>query len=156
MADEDDIEYAAISRELGMFLRRFLRMHEKRGDPDHHGLDRAAFMLLGRIVGEGPARLSTLAADMCVDLSVVSRQVAALEAAGLVERTADPADRRASLITATDTGAKVFARKRERLLSQLRGMLSDWSSAERREFARLFAKFNDAIPARGATTEQER
>jgi DNA-binding MarR family transcriptional regulator len=152
-----DDEYVAIAKQLGMFMRHAERLHaDKRADADGYGLERSTFMLLGRIANDSPVRLSVLAGDLCVDPSVVSRQVAALEAAGLVERTADPADRRASLITATDTGAKVFARKRERLLSQLRGMLSDWSSAERREFARLFAKFNDAIPARGATTEQER
>ena len=38
--------------------------------------DRAAYLLLGRIAVDGPGRLSTLAGDLCVDLSVVSRQVA--------------------------------------------------------------------------------
>src|SRR3712207_9297169 len=105
-------EYAAIGRELGMFLRRWVRVQERRGEPRWPGVDRAAFMLLGQIVQDGPGRLSALAGQLCVDPSVVSRQVAALEAAGLVTRTADPADRRASLIAATGARADLFAPQR--------------------------------------------
>jgi len=94
-------EYAAIGRELGMFLRRVNRLHDKRSDSPVEGPDRAAYALLGRVAADGPLRPSALAGDMCVDLSVVSRQVAALEAAGLVARSSDPADRRASLIAVT-------------------------------------------------------
>jgi DNA-binding MarR family transcriptional regulator len=140
-------EYAALGRELGMFLRRWLRMQDKRGGPHTDGLDRAAYMLLGRVVGDGPGRLSALAVDMCVDLSVVSRQVAALEAAGLVARTTDPVDRRASLIGATDAGAELFRRERETFLALLRTLLADWTSAERAEFAHLLGRFNVAMAA---------
>ena len=141
---EED-EYAAIARELGMFLRRTLRMQDKRADAG--GLDRSAFMLLGRISHEGPARLSRLAGDMCVDLSVISRQVAALEAAGLVQRTPDQTDRRASVIAATDAGAEMFNRKREHFMALLRSLLADWTPAERAEFARLMGRFNGAMAA---------
>jgi DNA-binding MarR family transcriptional regulator len=144
MADED--EYLAIGRQIGQFFRRAERFHHgihlTAGD---HPLERAAYGLLGRIASGGPGRLSTLAADMCVDLSTVSRQVAALEAAGLVRRAPDPADRRASLIEATETGAEVFARNRDKWIAALRHLLSDWTPAERREFARLFARLNDAM-----------
>jgi DNA-binding MarR family transcriptional regulator len=104
-------------------------------------------MLLGRISTDGPARLSRLAGDMCVDLSVVSRQVAALEAAGLVKREHDPADRRASVITTTDLGADYFNRKREHFRALLRTLLADWTPAERAEFARLMGRFNGAMAA---------
>jgi DNA-binding MarR family transcriptional regulator len=152
---EED-EYLAIARQLGMFLRRAERLHAGvRSGADGFGLERSTFMLLGRVAGDGPVRLSTLAADLCVDLSVVSRQVAALESAGLVSRTGDPSDRRASLIAVTTTGEEVFTRKRDRFLSVLRGILSDWTSTERQEFARLFGRFNEAIATTAVATEQE-
>ncbi len=142
-----DDEYQAIGRQLGLFFRRADRFHQSiQLDACGRPLERAAYGVLARIVsGEPAARLSALAADLCVDLSTVSRQVAALEAAGLVRRTPDPTDRRASLIEATETGAEVFARNREKWLGALRGLLADWTLAERQEFARLFARLNDAM-----------
>jgi DNA-binding MarR family transcriptional regulator len=144
---EDVDEYAAISRELGMFLRRATRLHDKRGDQHGNGLDRAAYMLLGRVAADGPLRPSALAELVCVDLSVVSRQVSALQAAGLVARSPDPGDRRASLIAATEAGMELFARKREKFQALLRTLLADWSSGDRADFARLLGQFNAAFAA---------
>jgi DNA-binding MarR family transcriptional regulator len=138
-------EYADIARELGLFLRRWHRLQDKRAE--NAGLDRAAFMLLFRLMGEGPARLSRLAGDMCVDLSVASRQMAALEAAGLVRRTPDPADRRASVIEVTDAGIEMFHRKRDRSVAFLRALLADWTEADRAAFVRLMGRLNGALAA---------
>jgi DNA-binding MarR family transcriptional regulator len=144
---DDDSEYAAISHELTMFVRRALRMQDKRRDPSGLGLDRAAYHLLGHLATEGPGRLSTIASDMDVDLSVISRQVAALEAAGLVVRASDPADRRASRVAATDAGLDLFHRNRAALRKKLGALLADWTEAERVEFARLMRRFNAALTA---------
>jgi DNA-binding MarR family transcriptional regulator len=145
MPGQESDEYTAIGRELGQFMRRMTRVQSKRADPDAPALDRAAFQLLHRLVADGPARLSTLATDLVVDLSVVSRQIAALEAAGLVVRASDPADRRASLIAASDAGTDLFNRKRARFQEWLRTMLADWTEDERTEFARLMKRFNEAM-----------
>jgi DNA-binding MarR family transcriptional regulator len=139
----EDGEYAAISHELGVFVRRLLR--DKR--PTGLGLDRAAHHLLSRLATDGAGRLSEIAADMGVDLSVVSRQVAALEAAGLVVRSVDPADRRASRVAATDAGLDLFHRNRAELRKKLRALLADWTEDERVEFARLMRRFNEALTA---------
>jgi DNA-binding MarR family transcriptional regulator len=140
-------DYAAIGQELGTFVRRVARLQDKRRDPSGFGLDRVAYHLLSRLVIDGPGRLSALAADMCADLSVVSRQVATLEAAGLTTRAPDPADRRASLIAATDAGRDLFTRRRAQLRTKLGSMLADWTDAERDEFARLMRRFNEAMAA---------
>jgi DNA-binding MarR family transcriptional regulator len=140
-----DSEYLAIGWQLGAFLRRAERFrHGVQFQADGRLLERASYGLLARIT-EGPARLSALAADLSVDLSTVSRQVATLESAGLVRRTADPTDRRASLIEATETGVTVFTQNREKWLGALRGLLADWTPAERQEFSRLFARLNQAM-----------
>jgi DNA-binding MarR family transcriptional regulator len=139
-------DYVQIGRQFGLFLRRADRFYaELRGEQDGLDLERADYILLGRVAGSGPARLTALAEDVCLDLSTVSRQVGALAAAGLVTRTADPTDRRAQLIEATPAGHEVFARNRERWLAALRDLLGDWTPEERREFARLFTRFNDAM-----------
>lgn len=147
--------HVQIGRQLGLFLRRFERMHaELKVTSDGVNLERAAYGLLGHIVTDGPARLSALADVACVDLSAVSRQVAALESAGLVARTTDLSDRRASVITATDTGQEVYTRNRKVWLAALEELLADWSPEERLEFARLFARLNTALGTRGVKQEK--
>lgn len=149
-----DDEYLAIGRQFSLFFRRAERFHHSvHLDVAGRPLERAAYGLLSRIASGGPERLSALAADICVDLSTISRQVAALEAAGLVRRTPDPRDRRASLIEATETGAEVFAQNRGKWVGALRELMADWTSAERQEFARLFARLNEAME-RGATVHR--
>lgn len=155
---EETDDYLKIGRQFGLFLRRADRLHtDLKVGPEGLDLERAAYMLLGRIVSEGPARLSVLADDICLDLSTVSRQVAALEAAHLVARTPDSADRRASVIAATDTGLEVFARNKEIWRAAMYELLSDWTPEERSEFARLFTRLNDTIAARaGGGMRQEK
>ncbi len=148
MTDWSD-DHAQISRQFGLFLRRADRFYaDLRVEPDGLDLERGAYLLLGRIATDGPARLSVLAEDVCLDLSTVSRQVAALEAVGLVGRTTDSADRRASVIAATDAGVAIFSRNREVWLAALRDLLADWTPGERAEFARLFTRLNNNIAVR--------
>ena len=139
-------EYQAIARQFGLFLRRAYHFHQDlqlHADGPH--LERAAYLTLSRIATDGPVRLSALANGLCVDPSTISRQVAALEAAGLVCRTRDLSDRRASLVAVTDKGVEVCAHHRDKWLAALRELLVDWTPAERQEFARLFARLNEAI-----------
>ena len=141
--------HAQIGRQFGLFLRRAERLHAGlRLDRAGLDLERAAYLLLGRIVADGPARVTALADDLALDLSTVSRQVATLEAAGLVGRTTEASDRRASVIAATDLGVAVFDRNRAVWLATLRDLLADWTDEERATFARLFARLNDDIAAR--------
>ena len=148
--DAADELHLLIGRQLGLFMRRSERFYTdiKGGDLS---LERAAFLLLGRIVSGVPTRLSVLAEDVGLELSTISRQVAALEAAGLVARTTDISDRRASVIEATPQGLELFDRCREVWLGALRDLLSGWTLAEKTEFARLFTRFNDAIAAHAHT-----
>ena len=145
----NDDAYAEIGRQFGIFLRRADRFYaDLRLGPDGLDLDRSAYLLLGRIVAAGPTRLSALADGLRLDLSTISRQVHALEAAGLVGRTTESTDRRASLIAATDRGREIYNRNRAVQQAALRDLMSDWTDAERDEFARLLTRFNDTIASR--------
>jgi DNA-binding MarR family transcriptional regulator len=138
-----DDEYVVIGQLIGQFYRHSHRFYQRL--PFEPPLERAAYTLLARIVGDGPARLTALAEHLALDLSTVSRQVAALEAAGMVSRTPDPADRRACVIAATETGREAFSRHRQTWVGALRELLADWTPEERREFTRLFARLNNSI-----------
>ena len=112
-------------------------------------LDRAGFGALVAL-GDEHMRLSDLATRQGLDISTVSRRVAQLEAAGLVERSADPADRRASVVSLTERGREVVASISELRRELLESVVADWSERERREFARLLARFADDLTSFGA------
>lgn len=107
-----------------------------------------SLFLIARLVKEGPTRAKDLAEATCTDQSTVSRQVAALVRAGLVERQADPDDGRASILVPTALGVdrlnKHFA-NRGRALEPL---LEDWSSQERGQFVELLRRFTSSLDSR--------
>jgi DNA-binding MarR family transcriptional regulator len=65
-----------------------------------------------------------------LDPSTVSRAVAALVTDGLVRRTADPADRRASHLTVTDAGRAALADTQDWYGRVLTRALADWTPDE--------------------------
>ena len=64
---------------------------------------------------------------------------------GLVERTADPEDGRATLLAATDEGRRVFEENRRVRNERIAEMLADWSVADRRNLAALLGRFSTAF-----------
>ncbi|MDG4763425.1 MarR family winged helix-turn-helix transcriptional regulator [Solwaraspora sp. WMMD406] len=149
--DADDAELIAVGKQFGTFYRSLHLFYQRiRFDPP---LERAAYTLLVRIAGDRPARLSVLAEDLALDISTVSRQVAALEAAGLATRTPDPTDRRASVIAPTELGQQVFARNRAIWLAEIRVLMAGWTAAERAELTRLLTQLNDSITTRYGGTD---
>jgi DNA-binding MarR family transcriptional regulator len=84
---------------------------------------------LSTIERHGPLSPSELAERESVRRPTATRIVASLEERGLAERTADPDDRRASLISATPEGRALLKRLRGRknayIAKRLRGMDAD-------------------------------
>jgi DNA-binding MarR family transcriptional regulator len=82
-----------------------------------------------------------LAGQLGRDHSTVSRQMAKLEAAGLLERFDLPADGRVRQARLTARGRKAFAdlgAARRRLLDRV---LADWSDHDRDVMTRLLGRF---------------
>ena len=69
---------------------------------------------LATIDCHGPLTPSELAVRERIQRPTATRVLARLEEAGLVERTADPADRRSSLVTTTGEGKALLQTVRER------------------------------------------
>ena len=84
---------------------------------------------LATIEREGPLTPSALADRERIQRPTATRAVARLEAAGLVSRTADPADRRVVRVAITPDGAALLKRTRSRknqyLARRLRGLSAD-------------------------------
>ena len=86
---------------------------------------------------DGDQRCSALAAQVGVDVSVASRQLAVLARLGYVERRPDPQDGRASLLRLTDAGTAALAATRALRAEWALGALADWDESEARVLSDL-------------------
>jgi len=133
-----------IEQQLTILLRRVQSIHFSTawGEVD---LDRSAYGIMCRLADEGPQRLGSLAQAFGLDPSTITRQVQALESAGLASRSTDTADRRASILDLSAEGREVLSRTREHRRARFEAALSDWTVKERTEFGRLLEKFNISV-----------
>lgn len=129
---------------LAMQIGRRMKLRQP-GDE----VDAATIPLLHVLTCSGDIRLSDLAQLMHLDASTVSRHARQLEERGLIARTDDPDDRRASRIAITDLGTKAlgsFVGQRKRQLAQV---LSAWSGEDRACLHRLASRFVTDLNAGG-------
>jgi DNA-binding MarR family transcriptional regulator len=78
----------------------------------------------------GAARVSQVADELQVDLSVASRQVASLHAAGYVKRIPDPRDGRSQKLKLTGAGKRALRKAQERSAEVLDRATERWTEAE--------------------------
>ncbi|TQM78459.1 DNA-binding MarR family transcriptional regulator [Saccharothrix saharensis] len=98
-----------------------------------------------------------LASSAGLDPSTVSRAVAALVTNGLVERRADPADGRASILVVTERGHAALADARDWYDRLLGRALADWSPEEVEALTRALGRLTtDVEGALGSTLEAAR
>jgi DNA-binding MarR family transcriptional regulator len=109
--------------------------------------DHSQLFLLVRLAQNGPRRASDLAEQLCADPSTVSRQVASLVKAGLIERRADPDDGRASILAATELGLDRVREFSAHRGATMRPVIADWSKDERDDLLRLITKYTEGIEA---------
>ncbi|HEY3122148.1 MAG TPA: MarR family winged helix-turn-helix transcriptional regulator [Vicinamibacteria bacterium] len=112
-------------------LRRF--SVAERADVSCCGLTVAQAAALEALRLEGPQRPGALCRRLGVDASTLTRNVDRLEAAGLVERAADPEDGRAVTIQLTTGGARAAARVEQQELGFAAAVLQRLPAAQRRK-----------------------
>jgi DNA-binding MarR family transcriptional regulator len=108
-------------------------------------LDRALFPLLVGIERFGPIGVVEMADRVGRDYTTVSRQVAKLEALGLVVRQGSAADRRVREAVITEKGkamTDMVDTARDRIG---RAIFETWSARDVDELVRLMRKFADAL-----------
>jgi DNA-binding MarR family transcriptional regulator len=135
----DDLE---VADDIGMSLARLHRLIScVSSQGSKAGIDRPTFMLLATLAEQGPRRSGALAETLHSDPSTVSRQVAQLVKAGLVERQVDKQDGRATVLAATERGLALLADLRGRRNAQIAQMITHWPDGDRVQFAELFDRF---------------
>jgi DNA-binding MarR family transcriptional regulator len=138
---EIDAALLSVSRVMNQ-----VRVHAKLRADAGVDIDRAGAAVLYKLLVESESlRLRDLAERLGIDSPAVTRKVQQLEQLGLVARSADPEDGRASRLVLTRDGRRSI----ERLLAArrlwLEGLLEDWPVADRREFSRLLQLFASTI-----------
>jgi DNA-binding MarR family transcriptional regulator len=117
-------------------------------------LDSGSFWLLKSLASSGPLRVTDLAVCANLDASTVSRHVAQLHSAGLIERTPDPVDGRAQRVKLSDAGAaRIDAALRSRR-ALLEKALESWDPSELDQLDRLLTRFAADVEALTQTMEK--
>ncbi|WP_020669283.1 MarR family winged helix-turn-helix transcriptional regulator [Amycolatopsis nigrescens] len=124
---------------------------------DERNLHPAAAMLLSDLAKHGESRPSELAKRRMVDVSVVSRQIAQLSAAGLIERRPAPEDGRAALVQVSEEGYRELCRWRGMHVDFIQRALAAWDDRGVVELTeRITAMNEDLRDALGGAREVER
>ena len=153
--ERPDIDASA--KAVTLRIGRAARYVERRmqGIFDEFGLEAHEFHVLGVLRRSGdPYRLSPteLARTLLLTSGSVTNRVSQLERAGLVARTADPADRRGILVELTPKGREIIDRAVDAHVAAEARALGALSAGEREDLARLLRKllvsFGDKRPVR--------
>ena len=131
-----------LEREVGVLIRRIKRVIGERARAVHEDLQPASYLMLSWLVDEGPVRASAMVERFNIDKGAISRQLQHLDELGLVVRTPDPDDGRASLVAASDDARRRLAdvaADRRKLLDE---QLGDWTAEELEGFAGMLERYN--------------
>ncbi|MFF0383323.1 MarR family winged helix-turn-helix transcriptional regulator [Streptomyces sp. NPDC004286] len=127
-----------IQREMTAFARR-ARASAGRMHPE---LSLVSYTLLGHLEERGGCRATDLASHYALDKSTVSRQVGALERAGLIERRLAPEDARVQVLHLTQAGEEILAQVTERRRGAFQERLADWPEDDLVRFAAYLERYN--------------
>jgi DNA-binding MarR family transcriptional regulator len=136
---------------LMMALGRRMRQRQP-GDE----IDYSAFPLLKLLSHQGPMRLSALAAVLGLDASTVSRHARQLEDRGLLERTLDPDDRRASRVAVSEQGNACLAKGFETRKQLMTHALDGWTDEERDTLRELLHRLVQTLLTQNEAQESTR
>ncbi|GAA2018116.1 hypothetical protein GCM10009756_02940 [Pseudokineococcus marinus] len=119
-----------------------------------HGLSPHQARALRAVVAADGLRVSDLAAALRIAPRSATEVADGLQTAGLVVRAADPADRRAVVLRATDAGHDLAAKVERARAEDAEALVARLDAADRAELARLLRLVADDQPERagGCTT----
>lgn len=111
------------------------------GDPLDIGLSR----ILSSVLRLGPVRPSVVAQENHIDLSTASRHIDALVRQGLVAKSTDPDDARASLVAVTPAGREVMQVLLANRSAAIAPALAAWSERDRGRLVSLLVRLADDL-----------
>ena len=148
-----DDAVAALFDNLSSFARS-LRSLAHRHDSEFPSLRRSDVMLLRTLAEQGECRLGDLSHRLALNPSVISRQLADLEADGIVDRRADPDDGRAGLVSLSHTGLDRLAAVRNAYAAILKEQLAGWDAQRITDASQLLHDLSQALQRELAPTDK--
>jgi DNA-binding MarR family transcriptional regulator len=115
-------------------------------DPEDQ-VDPSSFPLAKQLMCHDAMRVTDVATRLGLDASTVSRQIKHLEDKGLVERTPDPADGRASLVQISAAGQASMQAAFRRRYERIRAVLEPWTDDDRARLQELLTRLADDLAA---------
>lgn len=115
----------------------------------------AVLSLLQEIARVGPALPSTLASDLNVHQSTITRQARTLHGKGYIAIKGNPEDGRSCLFSLSAAGRKEIDRLTEFGLSRYELFVADWSAEDVRTLGRLLNKLTQSMAAVGKPPRAE-
>jgi DNA-binding MarR family transcriptional regulator len=135
----------SLEQEVGVLVRRIRRVIHERSRLLHPDLQPASYLLLSYLDQKGPIRSSAVAERFGIDKGAISRQVQHLVDLGLIERTPDPADGRATLLSASEDARVRLGEVNRHRRKYLDERLGDWSEEDLASFVTSLARYNAAL-----------
>ena len=92
--------------------------------------DQGRLTVLFTLEKTGPMRPSTLAKEIHLDLSTVSRHLRQLEDEGMIAKTTDAGDKRALRVELTAQGSKIMREYMKERVEQVQSALGHWAAQD--------------------------
>ncbi len=102
-------------------------------------------LVVEALAAAGEPTIGAVAHQLGLDRSVASRMVADAVAEGYLDRGADPADARRTVLALTDEGRALLASARAWQGDAFVALTADWPPADRDQFARYLARLADEL-----------
>ena len=132
----------AVEHELRQMHRQVKRTISAHAVTVHPDLMPASYLVLSWIAETGPVRGSAVVEQFNIDKGAVSRQIQHLVDLGLVVRTPDPADGRASLLSVTAEATRRLHEAQVERRRRWSELLGGWTAEDLAAFSRQLARFN--------------
>ncbi len=144
-----------LERELSTLLRRLRRVVAERATEVHPDLQPAAYWILTHLEHHGSQRAATMAEHLELDKGAVSRHVQHLLDLGLLDRTPDPEDGRATLLSLSADAARRLAAVDEHRRQWFDEALGSWDDDELVGFAGSLSRYNRTLEQARALRDAE-
>jgi DNA-binding MarR family transcriptional regulator len=136
-----------LEQEVSVMIRRIRRVIGERARSVHPDLQSSSYLMLTWLNQHGAQRSSAMAEAFGIDMGAISRQVQLLLDLGLVDRSPDPDDGRATLVSVTAEAASRIAEVNDDRRRWLDDRLGDWPDGDLSEFVRMLSSYNAALDA---------
>ncbi|WP_155349877.1 MarR family winged helix-turn-helix transcriptional regulator [Acrocarpospora pleiomorpha] len=134
-----------LESEMAILLRRIKCVVAERARAVHPELQPSGYLILAWLTDHGPARATSIVENLDIDKGAVSRLLTHLADLGLITRGPDPADGRATLLSASATAAQRVADATTGLRKRFDDKLGDWPDENLADFVDLLSQYNKAL-----------